>query len=314
VGVTAFASDADGSNDGVTYSLSENPNDAFAIDAETGEVSDFESAQSMQIEVTATSEAVRVPRQSFDIAVTDSNEFDVSAVSDGDAAANSVAENAEAGDRLCQRQRRLFERRHLLALREPERRLRCRDRRGHRRRCQRRLSNGVTYSLSENPNDAFAIDAETGEVTVADPDALDFESAQSMQIEVTATSEDGSSSTQSFDIAVTDSNEFDVSAVSDGDAAAELGGRERRSRRQRRRDRLCLGQRRLSENPNDAFAIDAETGEVTVADPSGLDFEVGPVDADRGHRDLRGRLELHAELRYRRHRQQRVRCFRGSGR
>jgi hypothetical protein len=41
-----------------------------------------------------------------------------------------------------------------------------------------------------------------------------------MQIEVTATSEDGSSSTQSFDIAVTDSNEFDVSAVSDGDAAA----------------------------------------------------------------------------------------------
>jgi Flp pilus assembly secretin CpaC len=105
VGVTAFASDNDGSSNGVTYSLSENPNDAFAIDAETGEVTvadpnalDFESAQSMQIEVTATSEDGSTSSQSFDIAVTDSNEFDVSAVSDGDAAANSVAENAEAGD------------------------------------------------------------------------------------------------------------------------------------------------------------------------------------------------------------------------
>ena len=38
VGVTAFASDADGSNNDVTYSLSSNPGNAFAIDANTGEV------------------------------------------------------------------------------------------------------------------------------------------------------------------------------------------------------------------------------------------------------------------------------------
>jgi hypothetical protein len=83
-------------------------------------------------------------------------------------------------------------------------------------------NDGVTYSLSENPNDAFAIDAETGEVTVADPNALDFESAQSMQIEVTADLRGRLElRRQSFDIAVTDSNEFDVSAVSDGDAAAD---------------------------------------------------------------------------------------------
>ena len=77
----------------------------------------------------------------------------------------------------------------------------------------------VTYSLSSNPGNAFAIDADTGEVTVNDPSQLDFESAQTMQIEVTATSEDGSTSSQTFDIAINDADEFDVSAVTDTDSA-----------------------------------------------------------------------------------------------
>ncbi len=48
----------------------------------------------------------------------------------------------------------------------------------------------VTYSLTSNPNNAFAIDPTTGEVTVADPSGLNFEDATSMQIEVTATTDD----------------------------------------------------------------------------------------------------------------------------
>ena len=59
-------------------------------------------------------------------------------------------------------------------------------------------TNDVTYSLSSNPGNAFSIDADTGEVTVNDPSQLDFENAQSMQIEVTATSEDGSTSSETF--------------------------------------------------------------------------------------------------------------------
>ena len=47
----------------------------------------------------------------------------------------------------------------------------------------------------------------TGEVTVADPAALDFETATTMQIEVTATSDDGSSSSSLFDINILDVNE-----------------------------------------------------------------------------------------------------------
>ena len=82
-------------------------------------------------------------------------------------------------------------------------------------------SDSISYSLSSNPNNAFAIDPNTGEVTVADPSGLDFETAQTMQIEVTAISTDGSSNSETFDIAITDDNtEFSISAVTDSDVAA----------------------------------------------------------------------------------------------
>ena len=59
----------------------------------------------------------------------------------------------------------------------------------------------------------FTIDPTTGEVSVAGP--LDYESATSHLIEVTATSDDGSTSTKTFTInAVGDQDEFDVSAIS----------------------------------------------------------------------------------------------------
>ncbi|MEM9386426.1 MAG: cadherin domain-containing protein, partial [Pseudomonadota bacterium] len=261
VGVTAFASDGDGSSNVVEYSLSENPGGAFAIDAHSGEVTvanpealDFESAESMRIDVTATSQDGSSSTQTFEIAVTDSNEFDVTPVSDTNGDRNSVAENASAGDTV-----------GVTAF--------ANDADGS--------ANGVAYSLSENPHEAFAIDPTTGEVTVANPASLDFESAQSMQIEVTATSQDGSSSTQTFDIAVTDSNEFDVSAASDINGAANsvaenasVGDPVGITAFATDADGSANGVAySLSENPDGAFAIDPTTGEVTVADPAGLDFE-----------------------------------------
>jgi large repetitive protein len=50
--------------------------------------------------------------------------------------------------------------------------------------------------------------------------ALDREAAASYQIEVTATSTDGSTSTQSYTIALNDVDEFDVSPVTDADGSA----------------------------------------------------------------------------------------------
>ena len=45
MGVTAFASDADGTNSDVTYSLSSNPGNAFSIDEDTGEVTRVDGLQ-----------------------------------------------------------------------------------------------------------------------------------------------------------------------------------------------------------------------------------------------------------------------------
>ena len=198
VGVTGFATDAD-AGDSVTYSLTSNPNNAFAIDATTGEVTvadpsglDFESAQTMQIEVTATSTDGSSSNATFDIGITDDNsEFSISAVTDSDAGANTINESASVGDSV-----------GVTGF-----------------ATDADAGDSVTYSLTSNPNNAFAIDATTGEVTVADPSGLDFESAQTMQIEVTATSTDGSSSNATFDIGITDINEAPTDLIVTSDSS-----------------------------------------------------------------------------------------------
>ena len=50
---------------------------------------------------------------------------------------------------------------------------------------------------------------------------MDYETAASHSVTIRATSSDGSYSTQSFTIAVTDVNESGVTAISDTDAAAD---------------------------------------------------------------------------------------------
>ncbi len=257
VGITAFAADADGSNNNVTYSLSDDAGGLFTIDPNTGEVTvagdiDFESATSQTIEVTATSEDGSTSTQSYDIAINDVDEFDVSAISDTDDAANAVSENVAVGTSV-----------GITAF--------AADADGS--------NNGITYSLSDDAGGLFAIDPNTGEVTVAGD--IDFESATSQTIEVTATSEDGSTSIQSYDIAINDVNEFDVSAISDTDDAANAVS-----------ENVAVGTSvgitafaadadgsnnnvtySLSDDADGLFTIDPNTGEVTVA--GDINFEAG---------------------------------------
>ncbi len=74
----------------------------------------------------------------------------------------------------------------------------------------------VTYSLDDDASGLFAIDQNTGIVTLAK--AFDFETATSHKITVKATSSDGSSQTADFTIDVTDVDEFDVTTPVDHDA------------------------------------------------------------------------------------------------
>ena len=260
VGVTAFASDADGS-DTISYSLTDDAGGRFAINATTGVVTvadasllDHETATSHNITVRATSTDGSTSDLVFAIGVSDDNtEFSVSAVSDTDAAADSVGEEAANGSVV-----------GITAL--------ATDTDG---------TDSVSYSLTDDAGGRFAINATTGVVTVADASLLDYETTTSHNITIRATSTDGSTSDQVFAIGISDDDtEFSVSAVSDTDAAADSVG-------ESVANGTVVGVTALASDDDDSdaisysltddaggrFAINATTGVVTVADASLLDHE-----------------------------------------
>ncbi|MDQ8186653.1 putative Ig domain-containing protein [Pelagicoccus sp. SDUM812002] len=194
VGITAFASDDDATDNGVSYTLSDDANGAFTIDGSTGVVTvadatqlDYETTTSETIEVTATSADGSTSTKSYSIAVSDDNEFDVSAVTDTDATANAVNEDASQADSI-----------GIVAS--------ASDADGS--------NNAVTYSVDDS---RFTVDSD-GTVRVAGGASFDAETEGSIDIVVTATSADGSISNETFTVAVNDVDEADVSAVTDSDA------------------------------------------------------------------------------------------------
>lgn len=187
VGITAFASDADGSNNTITYSLDNNAGGRFAINASTGVVTvadgsllNFEDAASHAITIRASSVDGSSSTQNYTISVSDMNEFAVSAISDGNATANTIAENATNGALV-----------GITAVATDG----------------DSTNNTITYTLDNNAGGRFAINASTGVVTVADGSLLNFEDAASHAIIIRANSADGSSSTQNYTIGVSDISE-----------------------------------------------------------------------------------------------------------
>ena len=198
VGITASATDAT-AGETVSYALTTNPGNLFAVDAATGVVTvagalDYETAASHSITVQATSSDGSTSSNSFTIAVTDVAE-DVGALTDSNAAADSVAENVAVGTVVG----------ITASATDPQ------------------AGDTVSYALTVNPGNLFAIDAATGVVTVAG--ALDHETAASHGITVQATSSDGSTSSNSFTIAVTDVVEAQTFALTTGtDTGAAFTG------------------------------------------------------------------------------------------
>lgn len=75
----------------------------------------------------------------------------------------------------------------------------------------------VTYSLTDDAGGRFAIDTNTGVITVADGTLIDYESSISHRVTVLATSTDGSTSAQTYDILVTDVYEVNTVNGTAGD-------------------------------------------------------------------------------------------------
>jgi hypothetical protein len=186
VGITANATDGDGSNNTITYSLTDDAEGRFAINASTGVVTvagalDFETATSHNITVQAASSDGSTSTETFAITVTDVDEFDVTTPVDTDTTENTLAENAALNTAVGITADAI-------------------DADGS--------NNTVTYSLTDNAGGRFTINTNTGVVTLAA--ALDFETATSHNITVQAASADGSISTETFAIDVTDVNEVPI--------------------------------------------------------------------------------------------------------
>ena len=256
VGVTALASDADATNNTISYTLDDNAGGRFTIDGSTGVVTvadgtllDRELAASHNITVRATSSDGSFNTAMMTINVNDVDEFDVGPVTDSDAAANTVAENATVGTAV-----------GITALATDA----------------DATNSAITYTLDDDAGGRFAIDGSTGVVTVNA--ALDYETATSHNITVRATSLDGSFSTQSFTVSVSDINESGVTAISDTDAAADFvlensanGSAVGITAFADDLDGTDTVSYSLDDNAGGRFSIDTNTGLVTVA--SGIDRE-----------------------------------------
>ncbi len=195
VGITGSAIDSDATTNGVTYSLFDDDGGNFTIDANTGVVTtakvlDRESlGGSRSITLRSTSQDGSFADTVFTIAIQDVDEFNVGAVSDSDATANLVAENASLGTVV-----------GITGLASDG----------------DATNNVITYSLFDNDGGRFTIDANSGVVTVAG--AIDREAdGPSRTVTVRATSQDGSFTDQNFNISIADIDEFDVTAPVDTD-------------------------------------------------------------------------------------------------
>ena len=183
VGITAFASDADATTNGILCTLDDDAAGQFAIDGATGQVTvagaiDREAGATRTIPVRATSDDGSTTTRDYTISINDLDEFDITAISDNDATANAVDENATVGTTV-----------GITAFASDA----------------DATTNGILYTLDNDSAGQFAIDGATGQVTVAG--AIDREAGATRTITVRATSDDGSTNTQNYSITINDLND-----------------------------------------------------------------------------------------------------------
>ena len=252
IGLTAQAADVNGGT--ITYSLVGDSSDGgFKIDAATGVVSvadgsklNYESATSHQLTVRAKDPS---GASSADLVVTVAvGNVAPSSPTDGNAAANTIAEGAANGA--------------VVGI-----------------TAQAADVNGgtITYSLADNAGGRFAINAATGVVTVADGSLLNFEGASSHQVTVHAADPAGAASPdQTFTIAVTNvapSSPTDANAAANAITEGAANGTAVGLIAQAADPSGGTITYSLADNAGGRFAINATTGVVTVADGSLLNFE-----------------------------------------
>ncbi|MEY2892552.1 MAG: hypothetical protein RJA98_2460, partial [Pseudomonadota bacterium] len=254
-GVALWARDADGSNNTVRYTLTDSAGGRFSIGASDGVVRvagplDYELASSHSLTALATSSDGSSAALTFTIAVVNENDGGVGPINDSDTAAEQVLENAAAGTPVGLTA-------HAL---------------------DADAGDTVHYSLltiddeAAASNGRFTIDAASGVVSVGSV-APDAESRLAHKLVVQASSSDGTTVQQDYTINVLDDPlEHALGAVTDSDLAnnsvredAALGSAVGLTAQASDADVTLSGVRYALLGTSAPFAIDAQTGQVTLA-------------------------------------------------
>ena len=132
----------------------------------------------------------------------------------------------------------------------------------------------VTYSITAgNDNNIFAIDEITGEITVADRTQLDFETVNTHNLTL-AVSDGEYQTSATVSINVTDANDTpDIENQTFTLAEDETNGATVGTVAANDADEDNITYSITAGNNDGIFAIDADTGEITLADSSQIDFE-----------------------------------------
>jgi Ca2+-binding RTX toxin-like protein len=233
----------------LSYALTADANGRFAIGASTGQITvangallDYESATSHGIAVRVTDQGGLTFDKAFTIGVTDVNEAPTNATLSG----GTVAENSANGTVV-----------GTVTGVDPD------------------AGAVLSYALTADANGRFAIGASTGQITVANGALLDYESATSHGITVRVTDQGGLTFDKAFTIGVTDVNEAPTNATLSGGTVAESSpnGTVVGTVTGVDADAGAALSYALTADANGRFAIDATTGQVTVANGALLDYE-----------------------------------------
>ncbi|MBB5207982.1 beta strand repeat-containing protein [Chiayiivirga flava] len=139
----------------------------------------------------------------------------------------------------------------------------------------------LTYAIaSGNVGNTFAVDAASGAITVADPAALDFETTPTFDLTVSVTDSGAPalSDTATVTVTLTDANDAPVAddaafTVAENAAIGTSVGTYAATDPDATAPDNTLSYAITAGNDDGTFAIDATTGEITVADNTLLDFE-----------------------------------------
>ena len=242
------ASDPD-SGETFSYSMADSADGRFTVDSNTGEITvadgtklNFEDASSHEITVEVSDSAGNTYEESFTIDVGNVNE----GPSDLTLTGNSVSENAADGTVV-----------GSVSASDPD------------------SGETFSYSMADSADGRFTVDADTGEITVADGTKLNFEDASSHEITVEVTDSAGNTYEESFTINVGNVNEGPSDLTLAGSSVSENAA-----------DGTVVGSvsasdpdsgetfgYSLANSADGRFTVDADTGEITVADGSKLNFE-----------------------------------------